>query len=221
MTPWRLAAGTLGAFTVLAVAVKLGLLKTPDAFVREWARPQNVWGTTQLRADLVVEGMRPTVMVALLLVFTAAYCIKRQSLRPALFVAAVCLTTVILTLATKAMVARPDPHGLIGNDGGSFPSGHMIGVIVPLGIVLMLMQPPVGRRVWLIPALAGGLMGASLLLQAAHWAADIVGGGLLGASALAIAAPCWNRWSNILSATNQHSAAHGMSTISSPTTVAW
>ena len=207
MTPWRLAVGSLGAFTALAVSVHLGLLNTLDAIVREWARPHNVWGTSQLRADLVVEGMRPVVMAALLAAFTVAYCIKRQSLRPVLFVGGVGLTTVALTLATKAMVARPDPHGLIGNEGGSFPSGHMIGVIVALGIVVMLAQPPVGRWVWLIPALAGGLMGASLLLQAAHWSADIVGGGLLATGALAIAAP-WSRRSE----NNQDFATPGMNT---------
>ena len=215
MTPWRLAVGSLGAFTALAVSVHLGLLNTLDAIVREWARPHNVWGTSQLRADLVVEGMRPIVMAALLAAFTAAYCIQRQSLRPVLFVGGVCLTTVALSLATKAMVARPDPHGLIGNEGGSFPSGHMIGVIVALGIVVMLAQPPVGRWAWLIPALAGGLMGASLLLEAAHWSADIVGGGLLAAGALAIAAPCWSRWADIRSASNQDSATSGMSSTSS------
>jgi membrane-associated phospholipid phosphatase len=97
----------------------------------------------------------------------------------------------------------------------SFPSGHMIGVIVALGIVVMLAQPPVGRWAWLIPALAGGVMGASLLLQAAHWSADIVGGSLLAAGALAIAARVWSRWSGIRSASNQDSATFGMSSTSS------
>jgi membrane-associated phospholipid phosphatase len=210
----RLAVGALGAFTTLAVCVRLGLLNRLDAIVRESARPHNVWGTTQLRADLVVEGMRPTVMAALLAAFTAAYCIKRQSLRAALFVGAVCLTTGALTLATKALVARPDPHGLIGNEGGSFPSGHVIGVMLAMGIVVMLARPLVGRWIWLIPALVGGLMGASLLLQAAHWSADIVGGGLLATGVLAIASLCWSRWSDIRSAGNQASATPAISTAS-------
>jgi hypothetical protein len=49
-----------------------------------------------------------------------------------------------------------------------------------------MLQPPVGRRVWLIPAFGGVLMGISLLLQAAHWSTDIAGGGLLATGVLAI-----------------------------------
>jgi hypothetical protein len=47
-------------------------------------------------------------------------------------------------------------------------------------------RPRASRWVWLIPAFGAGLMGASLLLQAAHWFTDIVGGGLLAAAVLAI-----------------------------------
>jgi len=188
MTRWRIALWSAGAFAALAVLVDLGFLDGVDMIVREWVRPQDVWGAAQLRADIVVEGLRPMIMAALLMTFTLAYCAKRRSLGPAAFVGAVGAMTVALTVGSKIIVGRLDPHGVIGTNGGSFPSGHVIGVVVCLGLVSILMQPRTGRWVWLVPATAGGaLMAACLLLQAAHWFTDVVGGALLATSVLAAA----------------------------------
>jgi membrane-associated phospholipid phosphatase len=187
MTRLRIALWSAGAFAALAVLVHLGLLKGLDTIVREWARPHDVWGTAQLRADLVVEGLRPVIMALLLMTFTLAYCAKRRSLRPVAFVGAVGALTVALTVGSKIIMGRLDPHGVIEANGGSFPSGHVIGVVVCLGIVIMVLQPHTGRWIWLIPAAGGVLMGACLLLQAAHWFTDIVGGALLATAILAAA----------------------------------
>jgi membrane-associated phospholipid phosphatase len=197
MMRWWIALGSAGAFTALAVAVHLGLLNTSDSIVREWARPHDIWGSVQLRAGLVVEGLRPTVLGGLLAAFTVAYCVRRRSLRPAAFVGGACLVTVALTVATKTAVGYPDPHGSLGANGGSFPSGHMTAVIVCLGLPVLVAQQRPSRWLWLLPALGGGLMGACLLLQAAHWATDVVGGGLLGMGVLAVTtASGWTSWSH-------------------------
>jgi membrane-associated phospholipid phosphatase len=196
MRAWWIALGSFGALIALTVSVRLRLLNTFDSMVRSWARPHDVWGTVQVEADLVVEGLRPAVLAALLAAFTVVCCVRRRSLRPAVFVAGVSLATVALTVATKAAVARPDPHGLIWPDGGSFPSGHTIAVLVSVGMVVLLAQRP-RPWVWLLVALAGCLMGACLLVQAAHWSTDIVGGGLLASTVLAFAAASgWSRWSH-------------------------
>jgi hypothetical protein len=118
MRLWWTALGSFGAFVALSVSLRLRLVNTFDSMVRDWARPHDVWGTVQMEADLVVEGLRPAVLAALLAVFAAVCCVRRRSLRPAVFVAGVSVATVALTVATKAAVARPDPHGLIGPDGG-------------------------------------------------------------------------------------------------------
>ena len=217
MRRWWMALGSAGAFTALAVAVHLGLLNTFDSIVREWARPHDVWGSAQLRADLVVEGLRSAVLAALLAAFTVAYCMRRRSWRPAALVGGVGLATVALTVATKTAVRHPDPHGLLGTNGGSFPSGHMIAVIVCLGLPVLVAQPRPGRWIWLIPALGGSLMGACLLLQAAHWATDVVGGGLLSIGVLAVTTASGStRWSHIRLENDQTSAATGMRRASSP-----
>jgi len=196
MRLWWIALGSFGALTALTVSVYLHLLNTFDSMVREWARPHDTWGTAQVDADLVVEGLRPAVLAGLLASFTVVWCLRRHSMRPAAFVAGVSLATVAMTVATKAAVARPDPHGLIGPDGGSFPSGHTIAVMVSLGVVVLAVQPARHRWVWLLPALGGCLIGACLLIQAAHWSTDIAGGALLASAVLALAvASGSSRWS--------------------------
>ncbi len=186
-----IAVGLAGAFAVLAVSVHMDMLNRFDWIVRAWARPHDVWGSAQVRADLVVHGLRPAVVAGLLAAFTVVCCVKRRSMRPIMFVGGVALVAVALTVAAKTAVGRPDPHGLVTNGyGGSFPSGHMVAVVVGLGLAVLLAQPPAGWWIWLIPALGGGLMGACLLLQATHWFTDVVGGGLLAISVLLVASGC-------------------------------
>jgi membrane-associated phospholipid phosphatase len=184
--------GSAGAFIALAIAVHLGLLDRFDLIARAWARPGDVWGAAQMRADFVVEGLRPIVVAGLLAVFTAACCVQRRSLRPAAFVGGVCLATGALTIAVKIIMGRPDTHGFVGNDGGSFPSGHVIVVMVGVGLAVLIARPGAGRWVWIIAALAGGLMGVCLQLQAAHWLTDLVGGSLLAVLVLSVATA--SRW---------------------------
>jgi len=186
MKLWSIALVSMCAFTALAFAVHFGVLNNLDMIIREWARPADVWGPAQLWADLVIEGLRPAVLAALLPLFTLGYSIKRRSLRPVAFVSVAALATVAVTAATKIAVGRLNPHGDVGNDGGSFPSGHTVAVVVCLGLGVLMMRPRVGRWIWLIPAFGGVLMGASMLLQAAHWSIDIAGGGLLASGVLAI-----------------------------------
>jgi len=194
MRKW-IALGSAVAFIALAVSVDLGLLDGFDSLVRGWARPHDIWGPAQVRADVIVEGLRPVMAVALLAVFTSVWCVIRRSIRPAAFVAIVGMSTATLTVAVKIAVSRPDPHGLLANDGGSFPSGHMISVIVCLGVAALVALPRAGRWIWFIPAFGGGMMAVSLLLQAAHWSTDIAGGVFLATGVLAVASGSrWRRW---------------------------
>ena len=216
MRRWGIACASAGPFIALAVLVDLGLVDAFDSIAREWARPNNVWGTAQLRADLVVEGLRPAVVAGLLAAFTLAYCVKRRSFRPAAFVGLVCIATATLTIALKTSVGRADPHGSVAYTGGSFPSGHMVSVIVCLGLALLISVPRAGAWIWLIPATGGVLMGTSLLLQAAHWSTDIVGGALLATSVLAVTtASGYSRWLHNPSANDQGFSDSGESAASS------
>jgi membrane-associated phospholipid phosphatase len=187
-----------GAFVALATSAHLGLLNTFDTIIREWARPDDEWGSAQLRADYVVEGLRPIVVASVLAALTIAICVIRRSPRPAFFVGGVWLVTVAITYTAKLVVGRPDTHGIVDRLGGSFPSGHTISVIVCLGLGVLIAQRRVGRWVWLIPALVGVLMGASLVVQAAHWSTDILGSGLLATVVLIGASSSyWHKWSRV------------------------
>jgi membrane-associated phospholipid phosphatase len=182
------------AFAALAISVHLGLLDTFDSIIREWARPNDVWGAAQLRADYVVEGLRPVVVAGLLAAFTIAFCVIRRSLRLALFISGIWLVTMAITTAAKLAVGRPDTHGIVNSLGGSFPSGHTSSVIVCFGLVVLVARPRAGRWFWLIPAFVGGLMGVALVVQAAHWSTDILGGALLATVVLvAASASGWHQ----------------------------
>jgi membrane-associated phospholipid phosphatase len=186
MKTWWIALGLTYAFTALAVSVHLGLLNNLDSTIREWARPHDVWGPAQLRADLVVEGLRPEVLAVFLATVALAYSVKRRSMKPVAFVGGVCVATAAATIVTKVAVGRLNTHGVLGSHGGSFPSGHTIAVVVCLGLCVIVAQPNLRRWAWFVPAFGGGLMGAALLVQAAHWSTDIVGGGLIATGVLAI-----------------------------------
>jgi len=193
---WLIAIGSTVGFIGLAAVVRLGLLDTLDSTMREWARPRDVWGPTQWRADYVVEGFRPAVLAGSLAVLTLVFCIVRRSIRPLALVVGASLLTVTLTLLAKLAVGRPDTHEVVDSHGGSFPSGHTISAVVCLGLAVVIAWPAPRRWLWLAPALAGGVMGAALMVQAAHWATDIVGGGLLAAAVLAtVSAVGRNGWS--------------------------
>jgi hypothetical protein len=111
MTRWWLSLGFAAGFAVLAISVHVGLLNDVDSVIREWARPHDVWGPAQLRAD-VVHGLRPRLLAGILAVLTAARCLRSRSLRPVIFVGSVCFATVALTVVTKTVMGRLDPHGL-------------------------------------------------------------------------------------------------------------
>ena len=183
---WWFSAIALGlVFVVLAILVKLGLLNTFDDRIRQLARPDDVWGTTQLRADVVVEGLRPPLLVIAMAILTLICCLVRRSVLPAAIGAAGLVLAAASTLATKLAVGRADPHGYLAPHSGSFPSGHVITIMVSVGLAVLMVHPQGGGWILFVPAvLAGAVMGGCLLLQSAHWATDVVGGALLAGGVL-------------------------------------
>lgn len=177
--------GVAVGFLILSIAVRLGRLDAWDATTRSWFRPNDEWGPLQLRADYVVEGLRPVRIVPLLAIIVLIVCAVRRSLRPAVFAGVSILLLAALTTVTQVLVSRPDPHGAVHRLGGSFPSGHTATVIVCSAVLVLVLWPRPAAVLWLLPVLAGSLMGASLLVQAAHWTSDVIGGALLAGLVLA------------------------------------
>lgn len=192
-TRWAASVAFAGAvaFVVLGVLVATGATRSLDVAAREAFRPDGVWGDTQLRADVVVEGMRPVVVLAVLVAAGAAMSLVRMSPRPLGFALALGLVAGVPALAVKRALARTDPYGNLSSIG-SFPSGHVMFVTVCLGGLLLMVRPRTVWWQWAGVASGAALMAVCMLLQAAHWLTDVVGGFLLGVIALATTATaCW------------------------------
>ncbi len=179
---WAPTAGWGAAFVVLSTLVRFGALDGFDARVRAWVRPGDVWGDPQIRADYVVEGLRPPVLVTALALLVVVVAVRQRSVRPLVVAALVAITAGVLTAAAQWVVARPDPHGVVHRYGGSYPSGHTLTAVVGLALAAHLLRP--ASRVLPISAAVGAavVMGGALVVQVTHWAGDVLGGCLLAAA---------------------------------------
>lgn len=182
-TRWIIPFSAAACYGLLALAVHLGMADAVDGAVRSAARPGDVWGPLQVRALLVVEGLRPAHLVGPLLLVGAISSLLGRSLRPFAVMAIVGVPVSIVTLGTKLALARPDPHSTPFGHGGSFPSGHTVSVVAVFGLVVLLLRPST-RWGWTLPAFMGCLMGWALIVVAMHWATDVVGAVLLAVAAL-------------------------------------
>ena len=104
-----LACAAATALLALAALVRLGVTRPLDDLVRQWARPDNVWGSLQVKADVVVEGLPPDIDAA------PDGRHRRDDRpgsppRPLLVGAATVLLTVAVTVGLKLLLHRPDPH---------------------------------------------------------------------------------------------------------------
>lgn len=176
------------AFLVLAVIASAGSIDGLDRDLRQVFRPDDVWGSWQLFFGNVVDGAAPPVALALLLLAGAVAAVRRKSWRPVVFVGALVAVGVLLTQVAKAIFGRPDPHGHVGTLGGSFPSGHMMILLISLGGALLVwrQQPPAWA--WAVALAVELTMGFSLLVLSMHWFTDVIGGLLLAVPVLVLAA---------------------------------
>jgi membrane-associated PAP2 superfamily phosphatase len=185
--PVTLAVSCVVALALLGVLVATEVTQSLDVAVRDALRPGDEWGTTQVRVDVLVEGLKPRNVGVLLTLFGVAVALWRRSWRPAVYVASVVVVTAVSTLAVKFTLQRTDPHHEMTALGGSFPSGHTTSVIVGLGLVVLVLRNRSRWWDWLAVAVVGVAMAFSMAVQAAHWLTDVVGGGLLAVAILALA----------------------------------
>jgi membrane-associated phospholipid phosphatase len=176
----------VAAFAALLVAVTTGATQAPDRAAAEWFRPNDTWGTVQVRLGPVIDGLQPPRAYAILGLVAALACLRRLSWRPALFAGFVAGTSMGATSVVKVVTHRPDPSGDIASTGGSFPSGHVVALVACLGCCVLLLSRRSRWWQWVLVAIPPAVMAAALLYVAAHWATDVLGGALL-----AVATICW------------------------------
>lgn len=174
------------AFAILSILVATGATHDLDDAVRQHFRPDDIWSTNQLIFGNVVDGLGPPVAVGILLLSGAAAGWRRRSPGPLIYVGALGSCAVVLTAVAKISLHRPDPHGGLSLQGGAYPSGHMVLLLVSLGGAILVLRARSRWWEWLLVAFAEVLMGVSLLFLAMHWFTDVIGGALLG---LVIVAP--------------------------------
>lgn len=187
-----LSAVALALFVGLCDLVHAGRFVELDVRARHWFWPSGTWGTSQRLEDVVVELCQPGVMAIVFAVVAARVARRRRD--PVPFLSALGLIAVAIgaVVIIKHALAVPDVHGSTAHLGGSFPSGHMVGVICFGGGMVLLRERPTWRA-WTVVAALATLVAACLLLTSVHWVTDVVGGVLLATSLTAAAAtsPWW------------------------------
>lgn len=186
--PVALAIIGAASFVMLAVLVATHATQGFDDAARGFFRPHDEWGQLQLRADVVVEGLKPRNIAPLLALVAIVVSLRRSSWRPVVYAATIGGAAGLLTVLSKLLLERPDTHNDVTWAGGSFPSGHTMSVLVFLGFVVLVWHERSRWWEWVVVTLVGLGMGLSLLVQAAHWFTDVIGGLLLALTVLATAA---------------------------------
>jgi membrane-associated phospholipid phosphatase len=185
--PTWLALCFTGCFVVLAVLVATGVTDSLDTRAIRLLRPNDAWDVTQVRWSPWISRLEPERMYGLLAATALAASAWRRSSGPAVFAAALAGVSVVLTLVTKLALERPDPHGYVTGSGGSYPSGHLVAVVVCLAGCLLLVWPRVRWWAWSPVAIAAALMTVAMLVSAAHWPTDVLGGVFLSLAVVSAA----------------------------------
>ena len=166
--------------------VATGITQPLDSAARELFRPGDRWGDTQTRFGYMVDGLAPPITAPLLAVGSALAAWRWHSLRPLVFAGATGCLAVVLTLAAKTVLRRPDGHGDLHGSASSYPSGHLVMLLVCAGTLLLTLAPG-ATRLWAMLGVVVVLMGVSILVVAMHWLTDVVGSALLGVTVLSVA----------------------------------
>jgi membrane-associated phospholipid phosphatase len=175
-------------FALMTLLVATGATYTVDVEVRDALRPGDVWGPAQVRADTVVEGLEPRRTLPLFGAFVALFSWRRRSWRPAAYSLALLAAAGVPALVVKRAMARTDPHHDLSSIG-SFPSGHVVVLLVCVGGAVLLVLGSPRWWQWSLAAVVPLSMCVALLLQAAHWFTDVLAGALLGVAAVLATAP--------------------------------
>jgi membrane-associated phospholipid phosphatase len=175
------------AFAGWTVAVVSKATSSLDEWVVKFFRPEGQWGELQMGVGRVVDGLRPVVVAALVFVLAGIVAIRQRSWAPITCTAITLGSGALAALAAKVALARADTSGDIGGIGGSYPSGHVVAMLLAGGCAVFMWLRARSWLSWTLVAVVAGIMSWALLVQAAHWFTDVVGAVLLALVVLALA----------------------------------
>lgn len=172
------------AFLVLAGAAAHGQIWGIDESVRALAHRVQ-YPALGMGMQAVSTLGDPTGLVPMIVVISGV--LWRSRRRYALLVPLVMIGTGLLQAVTKWAVARPRPN--LAPWG--YPSGHVLGLVVLLGLVCYLIVLSGSRRRWRYLSAAGSAIvliavAASRVYLEAHWLSDVVGGFAVGLAYLLV-----------------------------------
>lgn len=201
--PGPLCAGLSALLVVMIAHLDGRWMMSLDASVESWAAAHRSSGLRAV-ASWVFDAMaNPIVFVTVMVICSAVITRRARSLVPAsTLVAAVVLTAVIET-ALKATVGRVAPtvaglqdpeelriYGPILRFVHSFPSGHVAGTAVFIGLVSVMLGSgrsfAVKARLWTLATVGVGFVGLLAVYVRAHTLTDVLGGMTLGAAMVAL-----------------------------------
>jgi undecaprenyl-diphosphatase len=125
-------------------------------------------------------GSTPVVLLGGLTLAIVAW---RRCRMVAVLVVMATLTRPLMEFTLKESIGRDRPslHRLVGGEGHSFPSGHVLAAAALWAMVpVVLSLYTQSRRVWWVAAIgavtAVALIGASRVYLGVHWASDVLAG---------------------------------------------
>ncbi|GAB3130716.1 hypothetical protein GCM10027289_15900 [Tsukamurella serpentis] len=209
---------------ILAVLV-LGLLDgwkpvtEADGEVLEEMVEHRSPGTTTVMS-LITDVFSPAGTILLGVGIAALLIWRRRSVAAAIFVLGSTAVASAVTLALKALFARPRPpviDHLVNESDYGFPSGHVTGTTALLLATTVAVTAgwPVRQRMLalIVPALVIGTVAASRLYLGVHWFSDTAAGFAVGAAGAAIGIALlppasWESWDRRLGSTKSRSLTH-------------
>lgn len=188
-----LAASTCGVFALLAIAIgDGGALVALDERITAHVRQALGEGTLRVLAQITRLGDTELLAVAAVAITMVLLAMRHHLLAIGWLLALI--GNGLLIRITKQAFLRGRPlheHGIVLEQGYSFPSGHAAGSLVFYGMLaylLAVLLPP-RRRTLLVGATAAivGVIGTSRVLLQVHHASDVFAGFAMAAAWLAIA----------------------------------
>jgi undecaprenyl-diphosphatase len=171
---------------------------------RDAARALNnaVWGhpdvVNALKAISIV--FHPDVF-RLVAIAVAAWLLVRRHVRLAAFVLVAVLGGSALDGAAKMLAHRHRPlldHPVAAAPGYSFPSGHALGSLVGVAVLMLVFLPMLPRRarpaVWFAGVAVVVAVGFSRIALGVHFVSDVVGGWVLGGAWMLVCTAAFAIW---------------------------
>ncbi|MBV9953359.1 MAG: phosphatase PAP2 family protein [Acidimicrobiia bacterium] len=181
--------GALAVFIALTAFVAASPHDVPalDQSIFEWAvRNQHQWLNSTLRALARLGATEVVLPVGL--VVSGLVAIRRRSLSPIGITFASYGLAAFTTLRVKHLLDRPEPFDVPGEQGLSFPSGHLsqsVSVYLVLFVLVEVFRHRSAIRIAFATAL--GIVVVAIIYRSAHFVTDIFGGAALGATSAAAA----------------------------------